>query len=367
MKIIICAAGSGGHIYPALRFAQELKASFKDVKIIFLCTKKNIEKAILKDTGYKTFYINLISPRSDYKRIIFFLKNIYFLLNFIVGNLKVFFVLCREKPQLVVGFGGIGAVPALIQSWMMRIPTIIHEQNVVPGLANRLLSRIATKVAVGFSESRPYFKRNDVEYTGTPLRGDLRLIAAPEAKAELGLEKTKFTMLVFGGSQGAEFINRAFIRSISGMAAALRDNLQVIHITGNKETALTEREYLSLGVKAKVVAYFNDMSKAYSAADIVISRAGAGTINEISWFGRPAILIPYPYAGGHQLINAQALAAKQAAYIVKQDDDCSGQLRDLIVRLAQDRTIEAMARKRKSGMDTAAASLARIARELLVR
>lgn len=341
MKVLICAAGSGGHIYPALSLAKELKLSMPSVKIIFFCARKSIDKEIFRKTDYKVFFINVISfdLRAKMNMLIFFLKNFYFLIKFSIESIKVFFLINTLKPNVVVGFGGISSIAAILGAWMLRIPSLIHEQNVIPGKANRLLGRFAVKIAVGFQQSLSYFKHGKVIYTGNPIRGNLLKVGKKQAQEALGLDAFKFTVLVFGGSQGSDFINKIFIRLLRELPREKLKSLQIIHITGTKDNRDIEIFYRQRGLRAKVFSYCFEMSNAYSAADLVISRAGAGTVNEISFFGIASILIPYPYAAAHQMANAEFLSQKGAAFIIKQDTDCLNCLLPLFTRLLEEKSL----------------------------
>lgn len=325
MKIFICAAGSGGHIYPALSLAEEFKNNANKFEIIFLATRRNIEKIIFKKTNYKVRTIDSLILPAKYKKnwFIFFLNYLYFLIEFIKVSAQIFFLIIKIKPDIVVGFGGISSVPTVFAAKILNIPTVIHEQNVLPGLANKFLANLATKVATGFKETENYLKRNDnIVFTGNPIRKDLKYIEKKEARRSLGLDEFKFTILVFGGSQGSSFINNNFIQALKRLPENLRHNLQLISLVGYKDEERVRSEYKALNIFSIVLPYLFDMSFAYSAADLVICRSGAITLSEITYFGKAAILVPYPYAQAHQLYNAKVMQQAQAAVIVPQDNNC---------------------------------------------
>ena len=359
MKVMICASGSGGHIYPALRLAEELRNGRFAADIVFLSTRRSIEKKIFEKTSFRVISTDVISPYSgdggNYLK--FLLKYLNFLLKFIIESIKAAMLMRRERPDVVVGFGGIGSITAVIAATLMLIPTVIHEQNLVPGRANRLLARFATKISLGFIQSAKNFSRKDTEYTGNPLRGGLTRIDRAQARCALNLDSEKFTIFVFGGSQGSEFLNTAFLQGMQHIPDYLINKIQVIHSTGSNDNRDICAGYRRYAVPNKVFSYCTDMSTAYSAADIVISRAGAGTLSEINYFGRPAVLIPYPYAQAHQVRNAQCLQEQGAACLVFQDKDSARQIGYAVARLIQDRTaLEAMAQKSRSLSDDAAVS-----------
>ncbi len=332
MKFLICAAGSGGHIYPALSLSEELKRLDKNAQTVFLTSKKNIDKQILKKTKDRVVGFDFIpSPRKTGDNSVkFCLKNLYFLLKFSKESIRVFFLILAIKPDVVIGFGGIGSVAAIISAKLLNIPSLIHEQNVVPGLANRLLGRFSSKVAISFQKSHVYFKHRKVVFTGNPLRCDLQRLDRAKARSLLDLNKEKFTILVLGGSQGAVFINDCFIRALKGLTEEKRSRVQVIHCCGNRDFIKVKKKYEDIKVQARVFAFCSLMNSAYSAADLVIGRSGAGTLNEICFFGKASILIPYPYAQAHQSANAEFMREASAAFLLRQYDLTCDQLISLI-------------------------------------
>ncbi|MBU0744396.1 MAG: undecaprenyldiphospho-muramoylpentapeptide beta-N-acetylglucosaminyltransferase [Gammaproteobacteria bacterium] len=347
MKILINAAGSGGHIYPAISFAVALQKRINTAEIIFISTIKQIEEKILKNVNFKVFAIDYINqPSSTSKNgIIFLLQYLYFLIKFIKASIKTFFLLIRIKPDIAVGFGGISSLVAILGAKSLGMPTLIHEQNVTPGLANRFLARSSTKVAISFSQTRAYLKGNNIYYTGNPLRQDLRHVEKQTARQLLDLDLDKFVILVFGGSQGASFINNCIVQAIARLGSNLRDKLQMIHLTGEKDFGKINDKYKDVKIKVVVQPYLFDMSVAYSAADLVICRAGATSLSELSYFNCASILIPYPYAGAHQLINANVMQQQRAARIVYEDENSVTCLSQTISELMQQpETLESMRR-----------------------
>ncbi|MBU1087778.1 MAG: undecaprenyldiphospho-muramoylpentapeptide beta-N-acetylglucosaminyltransferase [Candidatus Omnitrophica bacterium] len=340
MKILICAAGSGGHIYPALSLAQSLQAADKNIQIFFLSNKKAISREIFKKTSDKVFIADFISPyrgkwTNPFK---FFLKNLGFLLKFISETIKVFFLILSLKPDAVIGFGGIVSITAISFARLLGAPTLIHEQNIMPGQANKLLSRYVTKVAVGFKQSSKYFKQA-VVFTGNPLRQDIEQVDQLAACESLGLGKNLFTILIFGGSQGSRFLNTSFTQAIAGLEHNLKHDLQIIHISGTKDVAALVDFYQQQNIQAKVFSYCGKMSVVYSAADLVIGRAGAGTINEVCFFAKPIIFIPYPYAGGHQKLNAEFMRKQGAACLLFENNLTVEHLQQDIRRLIENRDV----------------------------
>ncbi|MFH1460458.1 MAG: undecaprenyldiphospho-muramoylpentapeptide beta-N-acetylglucosaminyltransferase [Candidatus Omnitrophota bacterium] len=347
MKVLICAASSGGHIYPALSLARELIINDKSYQIIFLCTKKFLDQEILAENHqYQVIFSGFIPPYRKFSKkgtqiLTFCLKNFYFLIKFIQESINVFIILCRLKPNIVIGFGGVGSISAILGARVLNIPTLIHEQNIIPGLANRFLMRISTKVAIGFKQTITYFKSKagNVLYTGNPIRTDLIKIDKEEARKFLGLNKNLFTILVFGGSQGSEFINHCFIQALTLISEDSLKQVQIIHIAGNQHYESVTSEYRKLEFlksRIKICSFEKDISKLYCAADLLVCRAGAGTLSEISFFSKPAILIPYPYAQAHQKINALYMQQEKAAIVIEQNSNTLKQLVFELERLIND-------------------------------
>jgi UDP-N-acetylglucosamine--N-acetylmuramyl-(pentapeptide) pyrophosphoryl-undecaprenol N-acetylglucosamine transferase len=233
--------------------------------------------------------------------------------------------LLREcGAQVVLGVGGYASFPTVLAARLRRIPTVIHEQNAYPGLANRWLGRIASAVAVSFEAAAGFFPTGRVTVTGNPVRPEIRPGDAGEARRRLALSAGRFTVLIFGGSQGAHRINVATIEALPRLAES-RSHVQFLHATGERDVSAVEQAYEQHGFQARVEAFFQDMATAYAAADFVIARAGASTIFELAAVGKPALLVPYPYAANdHQRLNAEAMLKAGGAWIVP-DPYCDGQ------------------------------------------
>ncbi len=348
MKFLITAAGSGGHIYPALSLANELKRRNKNAQITYLSSNKSIDRQIFNTTSDRVVGFDFISPqrKTGVNLIKFYLKNLYFLLNFSKESIRVFFLIKAIKPDIVIGFGGIHSVAAIITAKLLNIPSLIHEQNVAPGLANRMLCSLTSKVAIGFRKSNIYFKGRDVIFTGNPIRTELQRLDSTKARSILGLDINKFTILVVGGSQGAVFINDCFIKALNGLSVQRRSRLQVIHCCGIRDFVNTKKKYEDIEIMARIFAFCEDMNSAYNVADLIIGRAGAATLNEICFFGKASVLIPYPYAQAHQIANAEFMQEAQAAAIIKQDAMSASHLISLIdVIMEQPQVLESMAAK----------------------
>ena len=314
MKILVAAGASGGHIFPALSFLGALKEKDYKADVLLVLPERSRINLSLPE-GCKVEYIPVLPLRLavDY-------QNLLAVAGLLKGSIESIFILAQYKPDVVVGFGGIESFPLVFFGWFFRIKTLLHEQNVIPGRANRLLAKFVDRVAVSFVETKDYLKisPDKLVVTGNPIRRELRIIDKLEARKFFGLQEDKFTVLVVGGSQGSQHVNAGTLKAFAYFKNS--QNLQVIHLAGIKENQLIENMYNSLGINAKVYSFLNAMEFAYSAADVAITRSGATTVTELIFFKLPAILVPYPYAYQHQAANARILEKKGCALIIKDQE-----------------------------------------------
>jgi UDP-N-acetylglucosamine--N-acetylmuramyl-(pentapeptide) pyrophosphoryl-undecaprenol N-acetylglucosamine transferase len=250
-------------------------------------------------------------------------------------SLKSMLILLRFKPDLVIGFGGYASFFLVFFAWLLRIKTIIHEENVLMGRANRLLSPFVDCISIGFKQTEELlsFYKQKMVFTGNPLRKDFKIIEKKEASQYFGFSPDYFTILVMGGSQGAHRINIEFLKSIFLLKNKVL--FQVIHLTGEKDFAFLDKEYKNINIKIALFKFLKPMHYAFSAADLVICRAGAMTISEIIFFKLPAIIIPYPYAYRHQMYNATILRDNGCAILIEEDRLNSEVLSESILRLME--------------------------------
>ena len=314
MKILVAAGASGGHIFPALSFLAALKEKEKAIDILLVLPERSRKNVSLPE-GSEVKYLSISALR-----LAFDYQNLLAVAGLLKGSLESIFVLAQYKPDAVVGFGGIESLPLVFFGWFFRIKTLLHEQNVIPGRANRLLAKFVDRVAVSFVETKDYLKISPekVVVTGNPIRKELRVVDKAEASKFFGFQEDKFTVLVMGGSQGSQHVNAGALKAFAYFKNL--QNLQVIHLAGIKENQLIENMYNSLGINARVYSFLNAMEFAYSAADVAITRAGATTVTELIFFKLPAILVPYPYAYQHQVANAKVLERKGCALIIKDQE-----------------------------------------------
>jgi UDP-N-acetylglucosamine--N-acetylmuramyl-(pentapeptide) pyrophosphoryl-undecaprenol N-acetylglucosamine transferase len=316
MKLFICAGGTGGHIFPGIAVAEALMAENADHEVLFIGTTIGMEGRIVPRYGFKLLYIE---ARQFLGTSV--LHKFSTLIGLLRGIQAAATILRRERPQAILGMGGFTSVPTVLAGVMLGIPSFIHEQNVQPGLANRLLSRFATATFISFEETKRYLKTAKVDHTGNPLR--------KMAKVSATKEPGSFTIFIFGGSRGAHSINESMLT----MLPFLKEyrNMVIYHQTGTDDYERVKEGYEKNGVVHEVFPFTDEMERYYTLSDLVISRAGASTIFELAYFKRAAILIPYPYAaGGHQSKNAVSVERVGGGYVVADEEAKGEQLLGLI-------------------------------------
>ena len=323
MKIILATGGSGGHIFPALLAAHRLRIVGHE--ILFAGALGGAAERIQK----QGFNFHPLGARG--LSFVSLKVCLRFLFCMIKAAIESFRLLRKFEPDVVCGFGGYGSFPVVFTAVLLRYPTLIHEQNVVPGKANRVLSRVVQKVAVSFEESRKYFRADKTVLTGCPCHGPQGALDRPGSLARFKLIEQRVTFLILGGSQGSHRINEEFIQTVKLLKEELA--LQVIHVSGKNDYARLNEVYKSLRIPFALFEFLEDMVPAYSAADLVISRAGAVTVSEIAQFQIPAILIPYPYAHGHQKENAKILCRTRAVRMIEENDLSALKLKEAILEL----------------------------------
>lgn len=351
-KFILAGGGTGGHIYPAIAIATGLKREFPDAEIIFVGTDRGLEKDLVPKAG---FNLRKIRVKGFNRKIS--LETLSLIKELFLGGIDSIKILRQIKPNIVIGTGGYVAGPIIFFASMMGIPTIIHEQNVKPGITNRFLSRFVDKVIISFDDSKKYFPKNRLILAGNPVRTEITSGNKKEALKEYGLRSDMPVVLCFGGSQGAARLNEAMIYVIE--EAARTKKFQVILATGRKHyekySQLLENKGIDIGSSGniKVKPYIYDMKNAYAASDLVIARAGAISISEITLCGKPSILIPYPKAADHhQDFNARFLEKNGAAIVIADKELTGKRLLDVIESIIFDK-------KRLSSMAEASSKLSK--------
>ena len=315
MKIIITGGGTGGHIYPGISLARALQKRDEENEIIFVGTNHGMEAEIVPREGFQFLALKV---RGVKRKIC--LESVYAILLFFASLAGSFKLIRTIKPDLVIGTGGYVSASVALFSSIMGIPTFIHEQNAIPGITNQLLSLTSRGVFISFPESKKYFwKKNKTVYLGNPVRENIWQGDKKKLIQRTKLDNAKKTILVFGGSKGASTINQTFLDCLNLIDESVWKSWQVLLISG-KDDYIPIKEKIAHCKQKEVIhvlSYLYQMEDAYDLADLVVCRAGATTVAELTAKGLPAILIPYPYATrDHQLHNARYLENKKAAIVV---------------------------------------------------
>ncbi len=322
MKVIIAGGGTGGHLFSGIAVAEELRTAsgLQQNDIIFVGTEHGIEARVIPKEGYP---IKFIRAQGFVGKSIF--KKISSLALFLLGIYDSKRIFNSVKPDVVIGIGGYASVAMVLVAHIKGVSTIILEQNSIPGMANKFLGKFADAIAVTYQDSLSYFPSHKTYLTGNPVRRDIiKKVEKPDF-SKFSLEKGIFTILVLGGSAGASSINNSMITALHHLPD-LKKNIQVIHQTGTKDYENVRKAYSRQNLKVFVAPFLYDMADAYNLADLVVCRAGASTLAEITAVGRAAILIPYPFsAGGHQEANARKMADMGAAKIIL-DNELDGEI-----------------------------------------
>jgi UDP-N-acetylglucosamine--N-acetylmuramyl-(pentapeptide) pyrophosphoryl-undecaprenol N-acetylglucosamine transferase len=329
MKYLITGGGTGGHIYPALAIVEAIRRNDPDSVILYVGVRGKVDEEILKDkVEAKKFDIKFVRS-SGFPRRIFSFKVFKFIFNLKIGISKSFFILLKFNPDIIIGTGGFGAFPIFFANLFFRKKTFIHEQNVHPGLANEIMGKISKRIGVSFRETLNFFPKGKTAFVGYPLRQIIKPLNKEASKIKLGFQPRKKIIFFFGGSQGARSINNVVVELLPVFLE--KENIGIIHSAGRYVSSEydaysdTISKLNGKGIKGSITGkylverYFNNMGEVYSATDLVVSRSGAGTINELSAMGIPSILVPKSLVpGNHQFYNAKALADVGAAVIVKE-------------------------------------------------
>jgi len=343
ISIIVAGGGTGGHLFPAISVVKEVEKRSDQCRVLFIVGKGGRGAEIIERHGYQVSTVDVEGMKGrGWKKIVSVLFRLPKSIAQSMGHIRTF------DPDVVLGVGGYSAGPVCIAARIRGIPTAIHEQNTIPGFTNRMLAKIVNKVFVSFDQTRELLNRPEAIVTGTPIRQEL--IDSVDAHKT---PQSKFTVLVMGGSQGAMAINKAFADALH-LLKSRGKSPAVIHQTGQRDFQRTLGDYKARGLEGEVIPFIEDMAEAYSAAHLVICRAGASTIFELAALRKPAILIPYPFAANrHQDLNAQALADTGGAVVVFEKDMDGERLASLVERAMDDKefllyteAVEGLARPR---------------------
>jgi UDP-N-acetylglucosamine--N-acetylmuramyl-(pentapeptide) pyrophosphoryl-undecaprenol N-acetylglucosamine transferase len=333
-KIIIAGGGTGGHIFPAIAIANELKRKRSDLEILFIGAKGKMEMEKVPQAGYRIEGLDIAGfNRSS------LIKNIGLPLKLVKSFWKVNAILKREKPDAVIGVGGYSSFPVLKAAQAKGIPTFIHESNSFAGKSNMWLGKKATKIFTGTRGMEKFFPEAKIMVTGNPVRKAIAnaSVSREEGLAFFNLDPAKKTVLVVGGSQGAKTINEAIDK---GLEQVLQAGLQLIWQTGKPYAGQAKKR--ADGKSAVWVNEFiGNMESAYAAADIVVARSGAMTVAELCVAKKPVLFVPFPFAAeDHQTVNAKQLVDQHAALMIP-DSEAAGRLVNELITLAEDETRQA--------------------------
>ena len=302
LKVLLVAEGSGGHLIPALQVAEQLAASGVVTKLWYA---RRQQTAPLADALARESYEGLVDIDPMILRPSGGALGWAWQCGQLWSRAQRYFD--TFAPDVVVGFGGWVSAPVVLAAHKRGIGCLVHEQNVVMGRANRWLARWADRVAVSFDETQRHLGRVPSVTTGMPIRRTLGTISRAAAAQRFGLKADRLTLLVLGGSQGSHAINQLMIQLSGLLSSSERSTWQLVHITGAGDATAVGRAYQTARISAWVAPFLTEMDAAYAQADLVLARAGASTIAELARCSKPAVLIPFPYAGGHQRANARVV------------------------------------------------------------
>ena len=365
MNVVFCGGGTAGHVSPMLAMADALTRNYQDtditVDILMIGTAEGMEATLIPDAGYRFATIEKVPmPRSMSVDLV----SLPFRLRTAIKQARK--LLREHQTQVVVGVGGYAATPVYLAARAEKIPVIVHEGNVRPGLANKLAARFATVVACAFEQT----DLPGAIHVGMPLRSDIaQLPVGPMMRAEarhtFGLDPDKTTLVVTGGSSGAQNINTAIAGAVDDLLAT---GAQILHLTGRDKAVLDDDGQLLEKPGYVQVEYIDGLAQVYQTADLIVARAGAGTVHEIAAIGLPSVLVPLPVGNGEQELNAAGLRESGAAVVVADDHFTSQWVATRLPDLLEDQArLEYMAQTAKNfGISDAAETMARIITETKV-
>jgi UDP-N-acetylglucosamine--N-acetylmuramyl-(pentapeptide) pyrophosphoryl-undecaprenol N-acetylglucosamine transferase len=327
VKVMIAGGGTGGHLFPGIALADEISTRHPRNRVVFVGTDRGLEARVVPASGYalETIPVHGLKGMGPLK-----------LLKGLLALPRAFFasawLLWKHKPDVVIGVGGYASGPVVLAAWLQRVPTAVQEQNTLPGLTNKLLGKIVQSVFVSFEEARAFFSAGKTSLVGNPVR---RALLENYLRSRVAHER--FELLVFGGSLGARGLNARVVEALSHLKD-LGAQLHVTHQAGKADVEQVRKAYADAGVSADVVEFIDDMSRAYALADLVVCRAGATTVAELTVCKKASILVPFPHAtDNHQELNARALVDSGAALMFRESELTGEKLAQAIRGLHGDR------------------------------
>lgn len=310
VRLVVTGGGTGGHLFPGIAVAEAIMAERPGSKVLFIGTDRQVDNQVLGQRSFMTASLKCqgLKGKSVSAALVA-------LGQLPVALFKAAMSLRRFEPDLVLGVGGYVTGPVVLAAKLLGIPTCIHEQNSVPGLANKLLGKFVNRIFLSISGSEKFFPVGRSLLTGNPVRGEI--LACNDHPAD----KKNPVLLVMGGSQGAHRVNDLVSEGLCGLKQELPDGFIVIHQTGRQDEQRVRERYEAAGVKAEVAPFISDMAAAYSRADLIVSRSGATSLAEICVLGKPSLLIPFPYAAdNHQEHNARMVVERGGAIMIRESE-----------------------------------------------
>jgi UDP-N-acetylglucosamine--N-acetylmuramyl-(pentapeptide) pyrophosphoryl-undecaprenol N-acetylglucosamine transferase len=344
MKLIIAGGGTGGHLFPGIAVAEEFLSRDPANQVLFVGTERGIEARAVPAAGYRLELISAAGIRGKGR-----LSQIKGGMMMLYGYAQSRKILKSFRPDMVLGVGGYASLPMMLAAKGMQIPRYIHEQNAIPGMTNKVLARFADRVFVTLEESEKYFPKEKIILTGNPLRRQILDSLGSRVKGQGSDSDSQplalapgpcFRLFVFGGSQGAHAINMAMIEALPKLKQGIATKIEITHQTGEKDLEMVTTAYRREGIEARVTAFISDMASEYAKADLIICRAGATTIAEVTACGKACLFIPFPHAvDDHQRRNAEALLKKEACFMLLEQELAGERLAGMIRELAADPAI----------------------------
>lgn len=346
MKILLTGGGTGGHLIPFLSIVEELKKR-KEIFSVKTTDSENLEFMFIGPAGdfnqiISNVGISVKTIKAGKLRRYLSLENLIDIFKIPIGIFQSFHFILKFKPDLVFSKGGFASVPPVFASWVLRVPIVTHESDIVPGLATKIISSFATKILISFSETRKYFKNNKVVLTGNPIRSDISNGSFENGLSFFKLSSHLPIILILGGSQGAQKVNEMILEIVP----RLSQECQIIHQCGDKNYGeiKNKKKKLNLQYPERYQIYpflKEEIKDAYVLAEVIVSRAGANSLAEIIVLKKPNILIPLSTAANnHQFKNAEFLVKKKSSLLIDETIDDSQKLADVILKLLADKNIQ---------------------------
>lgn len=327
MRVLIAGGGTGGHLFPGIALAEEVVTRHPKNDVVFVGTTRGLEARVVPQNG---FVFEAITSRG--LKGMGFLKLLLGLLTLPWSFVESLSLVRKYRPDVVVGVGGYSSGPVVMAAWLLGVPTAVQEQNALPGLTNKILGRFVKAVFLSFDETQRFFGRGKTHVLGNPIR---RALLDNFLKPSVAHEK--FTVLVFGGSLGARGLNTRVVDALQHLAAE-KDSLRIVHQTGKNDLETVKQGYEGKGFDVEVREFIDDMSAAYLSSDLVVCRAGATTVAELTTCKKASILVPFPFAtDDHQAVNAKALVDAGAALMFREGELTGEKLAQAILELKRDR------------------------------